>query len=332
MTLCNRCDRIVTADTVCSIVDCPHKDATLRTAAIVSTPDSSGKKKPAGIATVTFDDTPEPSATQTASPDGTTCPACGTLNMRGAKFCAGCGTALGSRTSDPASTSALVPTTDESAKPARSEKQIRTIGFAAAAFLILGLLGYLAFGQGGNNRTSPNAAGSAIVEAAPAEPLGQERSMWVVADANIRDRATAKGSALLGKLPRATQINGVMQIGEDGRTQWFRLVDGRGFIGAVNLSQTEPPRLAKMLGDQSWYAPDDVAILALPDSNSPKIATLTPGQMVKLAGITENGFAEAKLGDRLTGTIQVGEKLYAFMRETKGGKGVGKKSETAPAR
>lgn len=281
MKLCDRCDRIVTKDTSCSFYDCPHKDA-------VASPNAA----PAFVA-VAAEETPS----QPSVPDGTICAACGTHNMRGAKYCAGCGSALATQTVVIDET----PTTSTSDTPTTPSAQ--TIGFGLAALLIIGLLAYLAFGKG-DDTTTANAAKEATEAAAPAEPLGQERSLWVVADANVRDRATAQGgSKLLGKLPRGTQIDGVMQMGEDGKSQWFRLTQNRGYVGAVNLSQTEPPKLAKPLGDQTWYAPDAVAILALPDSNSPKIATLNPGQMVKLAGITENGFAEAKLGKGGVGYI-----------------------------
>lgn len=291
MTVCERCDRTVTADITCVLANCPHQGS------VASPPVSHATAKKADIAVVSYEDEAPPPKPE-ISADGSACGQCGTQNMRGAKFCAGCGTPLGTPISDAAEPIAQYDSVIR-------DPAWRTKGFALAAVIIIGLLAYLAFG--GDEATKNNIAADAATEqAAPAEPLGQERTMWVVADANVRDRATAQGSKLLDKLPRGTKIDGVMQIGEDGKSQWFRLTDNRGYVGGVNLSQTEPPKLAKPLADQTWYAPDSVAILALPDANSPKIATLTPGQMVKLAGITENGFAEAKMGRGGVGYIAPG--------------------------
>ncbi len=290
MKLCNRCDRILTPETSCSFADCPHKDITAAASFaagenVTSAPDNGYRSASP--------------ADPIAAPDGGICAACGTHNMRGAKFCAGCGSKL----------ETIVISEDAPETTAWSDTpqgpSSRTMGFGIAALLIIGLLAYLAFGKG-DNGAATSAADAAAEAAAPAKPLGQERAMWVVADANIRDRATAQGSKLLGKLPRGTQINGVMQMGEDGKSQWFRLTENRGFVGAVNLSQAEPPKLAKPLGDQTWYAPEAVAILALPDSNSPKIATLNPGKKIKLSGITDNGFAEAKMDRGGVGYIAPG--------------------------
>jgi hypothetical protein len=216
-----------------------------------------------------------------------------------------------------------VPLEDEWVQPTGIDPQVRLIAIIGGAILLLGLLAYLAFGRGDNRAelaVADNDATSAAADAA-ANITGQETAMWVVADANIRDRATAQGSQLLGKSPRGTQLMGVMMIGEDGKSPWFRLSDGRGFVGAVNLSQSEPPKLVKIYNDQLWYAPDTVSLHALPDSSSAQVATLTPGQQVKLTGITDNGFAEAKLNRGGVGYIAPGS--YDFSSAASSGADIG---------
>jgi uncharacterized protein YgiM (DUF1202 family) len=124
---------------------------------------------------------------------------------------------------------------------------------------------------------------------------GEETSLFVVADANLRSKATAQGSSISGKVPRGTKVSGVMQMGEDGISRWFKLADGRGFIGGVNLSVKEPPRLAKTFKDKDWSPATDLELRTLPDATSLILETVKPGAKLVLAGLTESGYAEVKL-------------------------------------
>jgi uncharacterized protein YgiM (DUF1202 family) len=124
---------------------------------------------------------------------------------------------------------------------------------------------------------------------------GEETSLFVVADANLRSKATAQGSSISGKVPRGTKVSGVMQMGDDGISRWFKLADGRGFIGGVNLSVKEPPRLAKTFKDKDWSPATDLELRTLPDASSLILETVKPGSKLILAGLTESGYAEVKL-------------------------------------
>ena len=277
MMLCDRCDRLVTADTVCSISDCPHKDITLRATA------GSGSED---VATVTFEDNDAPVSYTNIATDSVSCEACGAENDASARFCAACGATINGGAAD---------VIDQRIEPPRPAPEFRNIALGAAALLIIGLLAFLAFGQK-DSGTSPVADKPAVaIEAKPAKPVGQETEMWTVTDAIVREKPTAKNSKELSKLPRGTKLYGILQMGSDGESKWLWLADGSGYVGAIILSQNEPPKLVKILGNQTWYAPDAVAIYALPDSASPQIATIPQGQKIRLVGITENGFAEAEL-------------------------------------
>ena len=278
MTLCDRCDRVVTADTVCSIFECPHKDITLRAPTESESED---------VATVTFDDSDDaPQTDSNTAPDHRPCHACGAQNDAVARFCAACGTTMAGGTAD---------VIDQRNELPVQTPEFRNIALGVAAVLIIGLLAFLAFGQEDSSNNAAPDKPVVITEAKPAKPVGQETVMWTVTDAIVREKPTTKNSKELGKLPRGTKLNGILQMGSDGQSKWLWLADGSGYVGAIILSQNEPPKLVKILGNQTWYAPDAVAIYALPDSASPQIATIPQGQKIRLAGITENGFAEAEL-------------------------------------
>lgn len=94
---------------------------------------------------------------------------------------------------------------------------------------------------------------------------------------------------------RGTQISGVMQIGEDGTSQWFKLADGRGFVGAVNLSAIAPPKLAFATGEWERILPMDCALLAAPMADAAVKITIPAGAKLIEVGSTENDFWEYKL-------------------------------------
>jgi uncharacterized protein YgiM (DUF1202 family) len=156
---------------------------------------------------------------------------------------------------------------------------------AALALLLLGLFWFNRFEWLGMERPGPEQVGV----------TGEQTSLFVVADANLRNKATAQGSAISGKVPRGTKVSGVMQMGEDGVSRWFKLADGRGFIGGVNLSVKEPPRLAKTFKDREWVPASDLELRTAPDAVSLILETIKPGSKLVLAGLTESGFAEVKL-------------------------------------
>lgn len=116
---------------------------------------------------------------------------------------------------------------------------------------------------------------------------------YVVAEANIRNRPTAS-SGNKGKIARGTSVGGAMILGEDGESSWFELAGGAGFVSAVNLSQSPPPRLATMLGDREFRTGGPLPLHASPSVQSAIIETVPSGVVIYLVGITDNGYVETK--------------------------------------
>lgn len=146
------------------------------------------------------------------------------------------------------------------------------------------------------------AAVDAAAAAAPAYPDKPGEAAYdaagygtyhIVADANLRRRATAS-SSLIGRISRGTALQGTMMIGEDGESGWLMLADGSGYVSSVNTSQTPPPFLATILGDRQFRPSQDLRLYATPSQQSPVVDTVPAGTLLVITGITENGFAEAK--------------------------------------
>jgi hypothetical protein len=174
---------------------------------------------------------------------------------------------------------------DDSSAPLPFWRKPVGIAAIAVAILLFGLMWFNRYEWLGVERPGPDVVGV----------TGEETSLFVVADANLRNKATAKGSSVSGKVPRGTTVSGVMQMGDDGVSRWFKLADGRGFIGGINLSVKEPPRLAKTFKDREWASATDLELRAAPDAISLILETVKPGAKLILAGLTETGFAEVKL-------------------------------------
>jgi hypothetical protein len=125
---------------------------------------------------------------------------------------------------------------------------------------------------------------------------GTQKTLYVVADANVRERATAiegSGSAILRKVLRGTSVSGVIEIGEDGQKQWLKLTEG-GFVSLVNLSNQVPPPLAQTFANRAWQIEVPTDLLERPDATDSFVGRLDAGNRVFLAGVTENGYAEVK--------------------------------------
>ena len=69
---------------------------------------------------------------------------------------------------------------------------------------------------------------------------GAPTQLYVISMANIRDRATVKGSNIVGKLAPGEMVEGVVEQGEISGHLWLRLGNGSGFVSIVNLSDVAP--------------------------------------------------------------------------------------------
>jgi hypothetical protein len=175
------------------------------------------------------------------------------------------------------------------------------------AILLLLLLFYLFFIRdvAGENpaRAAPKAAESQKTEEV------ETKQLFAISDANIRDRPTAQGSTIVGKLVRGAAATGTVINGEDETSEWLELEDGKGFIGLVNLSETKPPVIAKALGDKSWTTDKPLEIWSQPDPSATLIDRVPAGSVLTLFGLTSNDYIEIKLRKGGVGYIAGGAKL-----------------------
>ncbi len=171
------------------------------------------------------------------------CNECGRQLNDGAKFCPGCGTAVGFvQAAAQTPISAPAPTMVPNYVP-----QPVAYGVPAqnpAPWIIAGVAVALLFAAGGYWLWSDRAAkqNAAVGSVSVAETVGPEVIKYVISDANIRNIATAKGAEtrVVGSVRRGIQVKGNMYSGLSGDSYWFKLSDGRGYISAINLSDAAP--------------------------------------------------------------------------------------------
>jgi zinc-ribbon domain len=228
------------------------------------------------------------------------CTSCGAALRPNVKFCTACGAAVVADAEGGAGFEAYSGATpqdvDADAAASPTSKKLWIIGGSILALLVAYAI-FIAFfaPKKSESLDAANAAGNAV-SAVAANPAitGQAADMYVVADANVRDQPTAQGSNIVTKLTRGTKINGTLQIGADGTSAWMKLTDGTGYIGAVNLNTNVPPTLTKTFADMKWNVEEGTDLLAFPAAGSAVVAHLNKGDQTTLAGVTDNGYAEAK--------------------------------------
>lgn len=195
---------------------------------------------------------------------------------------------------------------DESAAPKNNNKLI--IGGGLALVALLGGLYFFLF----RFHNMSDEGGTPTVEATP-KAVVAAKQFFTVTQANIRDKATATGSNVIGKIPRGTSVSGKLALGEDGVSDWLELADGKGFVGAVNLSETKPPVLSKVIADKIWAADKAMEIWAQPDTASSLLDRASAGTSLTLAGLTANNYIEIKLRKGGVGYIADGARILALL-------------------
>ena len=178
---------------------------------------------------------------------------------------------------------------------------------AVGTLLLVGALYFWLF-VADDMRGSDSGSSGEDVEVADS---GEVRQMFVMTEANIRDKATTVGSTILGKMPRGSAVTGVVKLGEDGTTEWLQLQDGNGFIATVNLSDVQPPEIAKALNDKVWVADSTIDIWSQPDSSSDLRDRVSEGTKLTLSGLTLNDYIEVKLGKGGVGYLADGSAILA---------------------
>jgi hypothetical protein len=195
---------------------------------------------------------------------------------------------------------------DEPVAPKNNNKLLIGGGLALVAFL--GGLYFFLF----RSHNMSNEGGTPTVEATPRTAVAAKK-LYAVTQANIRDKATATGSNIIGKIPRGTEVSGKLALGEDGVSDWLELADGKGFVGAINLSEIQPPELTKVIADKIWATDKAMEIWAQPDSTSSLLDRAAAGTSLTLAGLTANNYIEIKLRKGGVGYIADGARILALL-------------------
>jgi hypothetical protein len=262
------------------------------------------------------------------------CISCGVSLAEGARFCAGCGSAVEPVLDQHAAQQAAPEPLAESSMPhselqkfaasehpldeneaspafeddARKGPNWLLIGGGAAILFLLALY-YLVFIR--DDLPSNPAVAAPVAKEEVKTQETEAKQLFAVADANIRDRPTAQGSNILGQLLRGTAASGTLINGEDGTSVWLKLSDDKGFVGLVNLSETKPPELAKLLADKKWTADKPLEILSQPDPSGAVVDRIAVGTVLTLYGLTSNDYIEIKLRKGGVGYITDGARILA---------------------
>jgi hypothetical protein len=258
------------------------------------------------------------------------CMQCGTALPDIARFCAACGASVAATEPDSIAATEIasepvtvvpqqavdevitepqefVPEeTGADMPPERSGPNWLLIGGAAAVLALLALYYAIFLHDDVGGREAP----SAPTKVAAKEVV--ETELYAVADANIRDKATTVGTAIVGKLLRGQAAKGERVLGADGVTEWLKLAGDKGYIATSNLSEKVPPAIEKPLGDKIWTTDKAITIYAEPSTAAAPIDTVKVGTPLTLYGLTANDFVEIKLKKGGVGYIADGARIVAL--------------------
>lgn len=177
---------------------------------------------------------------------------------------------------------------------------VGAVALIAALYFFLFVADDMGGGTGGDYGNSVEASDTA-----------EARQMFAMSEVNIRDKPTTAGSAIIGKLSRGGAVTGVVKAGPDGIGEWLQLADGKGFIAVTNLSDIQPPEIAKALDDKVWTADTRLDIWAQPDTASTLVDQVGEGTKLTLSGLTANDFIEVKLRNGGVGYLAGGADILA---------------------
>ena len=136
---------------------------------------------------------------------------------------------------------------------------------------------------------------SESAEATPEEPtiVKPAESLFVAAEANVRDKPSVTESKILRKIARASAISGDVVAGEKG-DQWLRIAGTNDYVSLINLTNTALPALVSN-DNMDATIRAKCPVLTQPSSGAPVKLTLQPGAKIKITGLTAGDFAEFAL-------------------------------------
>ncbi len=148
--------------------------------------------------------------------------------------------------------------------------------------------------------------------AAPAAALAAPITLYAVTRANIRDKPSTSGSSITGTLARGITATGKLKAGQSAEDNWLELADGAGFISVVNLSETAPPQIIKLLGDKTWKADGPIDIWASAGGGD-LIDRASKDTPLTLVGLVSGDYIEIKLRSGGVGYIPGGARVIALL-------------------
>ena len=253
------------------------------------------------------------------------CASCGTANPPASRFCAKCGASLGEEpvvqstkafepevaglNPDPkiAPVATVSTSSIENGEPDAPGRNWIVVIAIIGTVLIIGALYFWLFVADDIGEASDQTGGAAVEAGEIVAPT----QMFVMTEANVRDKSTTVGSTIIGKMPRGSAVTGAVKLGEDGVSEWLELADGAGFIATVNLGEAAPPDIAKALDDKIWSSDTAIDIWAQADTASALVDRVKEGTRLTLAGLTANDFIEIKLSRGGVGYIANGAAILS---------------------
>ncbi|WP_373476571.1 hypothetical protein [Sphingorhabdus sp.] len=179
---------------------------------------------------------------------------------------------------------------------------------ALVAFLVIAIVYFWLF-LADDFRSSGDQPDSGIAKSEA--QYAASRQLFAVTEVNIRDRPTTEDSVILGKLPRGSAVTGTLKMGMDGTSSWFELADGKGYIADINLSETQPPTIAKELGNKIWITDQATDIWTQPDPAGGLLDRVKAGTSLTLFGLTANNYVEVKISKGGVGYLADGAGILA---------------------
>ncbi len=185
--------------------------------------------------------------------------------------------------------------------PACAARRRRDWLLAGAAALVVLAIAGVSF------RVIPNPAdallGDAPVAAAAAEIHAEPVIRYNAAPVIVRQTPVVVESLIVARLPRGSKLEGTIVTGEDEKTLWLKLLDGSGYVAISALSEEEPPRLSRSLGDKQWRSDSAIEIRKAPIGSAPVVVRATKGAALTLVGVTAGDYIEVRTSGGAIGYV-----------------------------
>lgn len=217
------------------------------------------------------------------------CSECGSTLSPEARFCATCGAATSPVTGE--APAAAAPPYDQSqtgpaqgdAPPSRRPTGV-LLGGAALLAVAIGGGAWLGLSSSDTGATDEPATETGQGTAA------ERATLYAVAEANLRDRASLEGSKIVGSLKRGEKVGGTLLTDERGKP-WLKLDGKDQYVSLANLSKIAPPALASLDGSDRITS-GACSVMETASAGSAIKASLKPGAAIRLVGVTADGFTE----------------------------------------